>query len=101
MQCGLDRTELTLFPFSVDYDFVGRDVDCFGDGFSVRAKDDAANSDARMMRDVHEVLQKRAALIGKESLGRTHAARRTAGENNGCEHGPPSALRISLDLNFF
>src|SRR5580692_5465218 len=101
MQCGLDRTELAFFPFSVDYDFIRRDVDGFGDGFGVRAEDDAANSDARMMRNVDEMLQERAALIGKEGLGRTHAARSTAGENNGCEHGPPSALRISLDLNFF
>jgi hypothetical protein len=71
-------------------------MDRFGDGFGVDAKNDAVHGDFRMARDVEQMLEERAALVGKKSLWGAHALRGSAGEDDSGKH---EALRELLGLN--
>jgi hypothetical protein len=93
----LNRGELALFPVRVDDHFIGGQMDGIGDWFSVDAEHDAADADFRMAGDVQQMLEERAALVGKKGLWGAHALRGSAGEDDSGKH---EALRELLGFDW-
>ena len=56
-QGGLNGSDLALFPIRIDYDFVGVKMDGSGDGFGVRAEDDAAGGNFGMARGFQQMVE--------------------------------------------
>ncbi len=84
--CRLNRTDLAAFPIGVDNHFLRRERNLRGDDVGVGAQDDSADADARVIDNIQQMLKERAALVGEQSLWRTHAARGTARKDYGGEH---------------
>ena len=91
----LNRGELAFFPVGVNDHFIGWQVDGFGDGFGVDAEDDAAGGDFRVAGDVEQMLEERAALVGKKGLWRAHALRGSAGEDDSGKHENSGSYLVS------
>jgi hypothetical protein len=83
---GLNRRKLPLRPIGIDDDDRRIEANFRADFCRVRAEDHARDADSRMARDTEKVFEESRAVVGKQSLGFSHAAGFACGEDRGSKH---------------